>query len=92
VQIDVDGQRSDKTATLDRMKSSSARLQSNPVDDMVVRVYGNTAVVTARATPTGVRAGQEFRRSVRYTRVWVRRDGRWQIVLFQQTAIANDRP
>jgi uncharacterized protein (TIGR02246 family) len=91
VQIDVDGNLSDKKATLARMKSGSAQLTSNPVDDMLVRVYGNTAVVTGRARPTGIAGGKEFSRSLRYTRVYAKRDGRWQIVLFQQTAIANDK-
>jgi uncharacterized protein (TIGR02246 family) len=92
LQIEIDGNVSNKAATLSRMRASAAQLQSNPVDEMQVRVYGNTAVVTARARPTGVLAGKEFKRSLRYTRVYVKREGVWQIVLFQQTAIANATP
>jgi ketosteroid isomerase-like protein len=92
IQIDADGRMSDKETTLRRMQSSSAQLLSNPVDEMVVRVYADTAIVTARARPKGVLNGKEFSRVLRYTRVYVKRDGRWRIVLFQQTSIQDDTP
>lgn len=91
IQIDVDGKVLDKPATLERIKSSYAQLLSNPVDDMVVRIYGNTAVLTARARPKGILDGKEFSGAVRYTRVYVKRGGRWQVVLFQQTRVTDDK-
>jgi ketosteroid isomerase-like protein len=87
MQIDADGNVLDKAAALERIKSSYARLQSNPVDEMVVRVYGNTAVLTGRGTPRGTIDGKSAY-ALRYTRVYVKRDGRWQVVLFQQTRIS----
>ena len=56
-----------------------------------MRIYGEVAVVTGRATPKGVADGREFVDPVRYSRVYVKRDGRWQVVLFQQTRIAPGR-
>jgi hypothetical protein len=32
--------------------------------------------------------GKDISASVRYTRVYVKRDGRWQVVHFQQTRVA----
>jgi ketosteroid isomerase-like protein len=52
---------------------------------MVVRVYGDTAVVTARADVKGHQLGEDFSGPYRYTRVWVRRNGQWQTVSYQAT-------
>lgn len=89
LQIDSDGRVLNKAATLERIKSSFARLTANPIDDVEVRVYGDTAVLTARARPQGVLDGKEFRDALRYTRIYVKRDGQWQVVLFQQTRIVD---
>jgi uncharacterized protein (TIGR02246 family) len=60
------------------------------VDDLAVRIYGDTAVVTGRSTPKGRNAkGEPIRGQYRYLRVWVNRDGRWQAVAFQGTRIAE---
>jgi ketosteroid isomerase-like protein len=89
IQIDSEGNILDRAATLQRIKSSYAQLQANPVDDMVVRLYGNVAILTARATPKGTIDGKSTLGPIRYTRVYVKRDGRWQVVLFQQTRVAQ---
>jgi ketosteroid isomerase-like protein len=89
LQIDTDGRVLNKAVTLERIKSSYARLVANPVDDLAVRVYGDTAILTARARPQGVLDGKEFTDALRYTRIYVKRDGRWQVVLFQQTRVVD---
>src|SRR5882757_8568798 len=40
VQIDLDGNVRDKAAALQRIESTGIQLQSNAVDQMVVRIYG----------------------------------------------------
>jgi ketosteroid isomerase-like protein len=89
LQIDTDGRVLNKADTLERITSSYARLVANPVDDLAVRVYGDTAILTARARPQGVLDGKEFTDALRYTRIYVKRDGRWQVVLFQQTRVVD---
>jgi ketosteroid isomerase-like protein len=60
------------------------------VDDLAVRIYGETAVVTGRSTPKGLTAkGEPIRGRYRYLRVWVKRDRRWQVVAFEGTRIAE---
>jgi ketosteroid isomerase-like protein len=60
------------------------------VDDLAVRIYGETAVVTGRSTPKGQNAkGEPIRGQYRFLRVWVRQQGHWQIVAFQGTRIAE---
>jgi ketosteroid isomerase-like protein len=60
------------------------------VDDLAVRIYGDTAVVTGRSTPQGRTAkGEPIRGRYRFLRVWVKRGGRWQVVAFEGTRIAQ---
>jgi ketosteroid isomerase-like protein len=88
VQIDWDGKVLDKAAMLARIKSSNIQLQSNKLDEINVNVYGNTAVVHGLATRKGTMDGKDISTSIRYTRVYVNRDGRWQVVQFEQTRVA----
>jgi ketosteroid isomerase-like protein len=56
-------------------------------DQLEVRVYGEVAVVTGRWTAKGATAGLPFDYAARYVSVWVKRDGRWQMVSDQSTPI-----
>lgn len=79
------GQVTTKKDALSARKSSQLRYDTIDVSDMVVRLYGDTAVVTARADVKGHQLGEDFSGPYRYTRVWVRRSGRWQTVSYQAT-------
>ncbi len=60
------------------------------VDDLKIRVYADTAVVTARTTPRGRDSkGKPITGQYRYLRVWAKRDGQWRAVAFQGTRIAR---
>jgi ketosteroid isomerase-like protein len=60
------------------------------VDDLAVRIYGETAVVTGRSTPKGRNSkGEPIRGQYRFLRVWVQRQGQWQVVAFEGTRIAE---
>jgi hypothetical protein len=52
-------------------------------------VYGNTAVVVSRYRQTGRLAGRDLSHRMHVTDIWVRRDGRWQVVRRHAT-IASD--
>ena len=60
--------------------SHALTYSSITTSDVTVRVYGNTAVETGRSTMIGVDKGKPVPRENRFTRVWVVRDGRWQLV------------
>jgi ketosteroid isomerase-like protein len=79
------GQVTTKQDTLSARKSGQLRYDTINVSDMVVRVYGDTAVVTARADVKGHQLGEDFSGPYRYTRVWVRRTRHWQAVSYQAT-------
>ncbi len=57
--------------------------------EMTVRIYGTTAVVVARTTNEGHRGDRDVSGDFRYTRIYVKRNGRWQAVLAQYTRIAG---
>jgi ketosteroid isomerase-like protein len=79
------GQVIGKAETVAARKTAQLRYDSIEVSEMVVRLYGNTAVVTARADVKGRELGEEFSGPYRFTRVWVRRNGHWQTVSYQAT-------
>jgi hypothetical protein len=79
------GQVTTKQDTVSARKSGQLRYDAINVSDMVVRIYGDTAVVTARADVKGHQLGEDFSGPYRYTRVWVRRTGHWQAVSYQAT-------
>jgi hypothetical protein len=79
------GQVITKADTVAARKSGQLRYDSIEISDMVVRVYGNTAVVTARADVRGRDLGEEFNGPYRFTRIWVRRNGQWLAVSYQAT-------
>jgi ketosteroid isomerase-like protein len=74
-----------KEDTVLARKGSQLHYDSIDLSEMVVRVYGDTAVVTARADVKGKDLGQDFSGPYRFTRVWVKRDGQWQTVSYQAT-------
>jgi ketosteroid isomerase-like protein len=79
------GQVTTKQDTVSARKSRQLRYDTIDITDMVVRVYGDTAVVTARADVKGHQLGEDFSGPYRYTRVWVRKTGKWQAVSYQAT-------
>jgi ketosteroid isomerase-like protein len=79
------GQVTTKAESISARRSGQLRYESMNITDMVVRLYGDTAVVTARADVKGHQLGEDFSGPYRYTRVWVRRNGRWQAVSYQAT-------
>src|SRR5262245_25549647 len=60
--------------------SGNLVFQSITTDDVQWRVYGDTAVETGRSTMNGQDKGKTVPRDNRFTRVWVKRQGRWQLV------------
>ena len=79
------GQVITKGDTIAARRSGQLRYESIEINDVVVRLYGNTAIVTARANVKGVDLGEEFNGAYRFTRVWVRRNGRWLAASYQAT-------
>jgi ketosteroid isomerase-like protein len=87
VLINANGQLSNKAETMNAIKTGVIKLTSNEVSDMNVRVYGDTAIVTGKSTAKGSIGGRELKGPVMFTRVYVKKNGKWQSVAFQQTPV-----
>jgi len=71
--------KAEDVASLDK-PPGEYKLVSYEVDEMKVAVYGNTAVVTGRTTTVSRGKDREVTGKSRFTDVFVKRDGRWQLV------------
>ena len=60
--------------------SGGLKFQSITTDDVQIRVYGNTAVQTGRSTMIGQDKNKVVPRDNRFTRVWAKLHGNWQLV------------
>jgi ketosteroid isomerase-like protein len=69
-----------KTQVLADFTSGDLKFQSITTDDVQVRVYGNAAVETGRSTMIGQDKGKTVPRDNRFTRVWIKQQGRWRLV------------
>lgn len=87
VLITPDGALQTKAQLLADLKSGDLVMESAELADMKVRVYGDTAVVTYVTTDKGKYKGQDISGRYRWTDVFARRGGTWQIVSGQGTAI-----
>jgi ketosteroid isomerase-like protein len=84
--INADGGIIDRERFLGVIKSGTLTHELMESDDMRVRVYGDSAVVSALTRSKGKFMGHEFTTHERSTDVFVRRDGQWRCVLTQLTA------
>jgi ketosteroid isomerase-like protein len=84
--INADGGIIDRERFLGVIKSGALTHEMMESEDIRVRVYGDSAVVTALTRSKGKFMGQEFTTHERSTDVFVRRDGQWRCVLTQLTA------
>jgi len=83
--IDADGGRIDKSRFLGAVKSGVLIHEMMESDDVGVRIYGDTAVVSGLTRTKGKFMGRDFSTQERGTDVFVMQNGRWQCVFSQLT-------
>ena len=76
-----------KAQLLDDVKSGALVLEASTISDMKVKVHGDAAVVTYITTDKGKYKGQDISGRFRWTDVFVRQGGAWQLVAAQGTPI-----
>jgi ketosteroid isomerase-like protein len=83
--IDPKGEIVDRTRFFEVIESGALAHDTMESEDFRVRVYGDSAVVTALTRTKGKFMGQEFSTQERATDVFVKREGQWQCVLTHLT-------
>ena len=77
-----------KDAYIDAIKSGKTKYKSIVPEEVSARTFGDVSVVNGKATVVLLPPdGKEITLHIRYTDVWVKRDGRWQMVSWQSTRL-----
>ena len=87
--IGPDGSVGDKATFLELVKSGTLSHDVMESEDLKVRVYGDTAVVTSRGISGGKYQGHTFREVERSSNVFVRQGGQWRCVLTHLSRLAQ---
>ncbi|GAC1649631.1 MAG: hypothetical protein NVS4B3_07020 [Gemmatimonadaceae bacterium] len=92
VSINGSGLIGDKAGAMRMYTTGVIKLDTSTVTDLHARVYGTTGVVTGVWQFAGLNYGSRRSGRLRFTAVWVRRNGRWQEVSWQGTPISVSPP
>ena len=84
-----DGDVGDRAKELRLVAEFNQQVESAIQDDFTVRVYHDTAVVRFTLHLVGIKQGQRTALDLRYSDVWVMRDGRWRCVSSQSTRVTG---
>ena len=79
-----------KAEALQMCRAPTAPIEAFEIDDVLVRQIGDTAVVTGR-TRVATGGASSVRVALRFTDVFVRRSGRWQVVASHATSLASSQ-
>lgn len=71
----------------DMFETDANHIESMTVDEVEARVFGDAAVVTGRTRVGGSQSGGRYDVTLRFTDVFVRRDGQWQAVASHATLL-----
>lgn len=88
-QIGSNGEVENRESFLRDLMSPELEIDPYAVEDLEVRLYGDTALLSGRTRMTGRYAGAPFRTHYRYIDIYVRRDGAWRVCSVQTTRVAE---
>jgi len=89
VYVNVFGELNAKSVRLATTKSGVSKHESLKEDDFRVRVYGDTVVMTGRASGVVNYRGKINNKDRRFTNVYIKQGGQWRLVAHQATTIAE---
>jgi uncharacterized protein DUF4440 len=84
-----DGSRGDKAKELAIARTFDEQVDSSRLDDFIIKIYRDTAVVWFTQYLVGPVKGKPTEVKYQYVDVWVVRDGRWQAVASQSTRVGT---
>ncbi len=70
-----------------KLKSGQTKYESFAPEDVLVRIYGTTGVVTGAARVKVQAKGEHLSFQLRFTDVYVKKGDRWQMVAWQATRL-----
>ena len=76
-----------KADLVKHLKSGAVKYESYERDDLLLRLYGTTAVISAAITSKSMSQGRESTGRSRVVTVWVKQGGKWRFVASQGTPI-----
>lgn len=87
-----DGAVTGKTDDVNDLKTGNFKAEAIDLDDMKVHLYGNAAVITGKATLKNAKwHGKDISGDYRFTDVWAKVNGNWQVVASQSAAVAKQQ-
>ena len=78
-----------KAQSIGLLRSGRLKFPRYETSDIRIRVYGNAAVVTGRLRRTRTVDGKNVDDDWRFTKVYVRRSGKWQVVAWHASTNAR---
>jgi ketosteroid isomerase-like protein len=87
--LNQSGKITTKADNLADMKSPDFKLDSETIDEIHSKQFGDTVVLWGRVTAQGTFKKKPFRNSTNFTDVWQKHDGKWQQVFTRATPVAK---
>ena len=83
----INGQRETKASDLEQHRSGSLKITRLDPLEFAMRKIPSGAITSVKMAGAAIIQGQEVIATLYYTRVWIERDGQWQIFGAHMTAI-----
>ena len=78
-----------KTQSLAIWRTGRMKFKKYDTSDLAFRTFGDTAVVTGALVRERTFAGKDIHENWRFTKVYVRRDGKWRVVAWHASDAAS---
>jgi ketosteroid isomerase-like protein len=78
-----------KQQLIELIKGTDRTIDELKSDNIQVRVFGNTAIMTDHTTMRGTYKGAPFGGEYRYVRIFVKQGGKWRVELVQATPLSQ---
>ncbi|HEY7111444.1 MAG TPA: nuclear transport factor 2 family protein [Thermoanaerobaculia bacterium] len=92
VAFEASGKTSPKKDIMESYRSGARRYTNLEIFDVEGRIFGDTAVVSAKTKGLRKEGDRDVPNRVRYIRVFARRDGRWRAVAQMAAPVPEEKP
>jgi ketosteroid isomerase-like protein len=83
----ADGAVTDKAGRIAEFKAGATKVKFLRRDEIMIRIYGDAAIVTDVDTAKGKFGGRDFEGKARAIRVYVKQNGKWRLAAAQSTSV-----